>query len=54
VGFAAISAGFLVGGTVGVISGYFKGWIDRVSSFVFIVLLSFPSLSLGNLAHIAH
>ena len=49
VGFAAISAGFLVGGTVGVISGYYKGWIDRISSFVFIVLLSFPSLVLAIL-----
>jgi peptide/nickel transport system permease protein len=49
VGFAAITAGFLVGGTVGVISGYYKGWIDRISSFVFIVLLSFPSLVLAIL-----
>ena len=49
VGFSAITAGFLIGGTVGVISGYFRGWIDRVSSFVFVVLLSFPSLVLAIL-----
>ncbi|MFZ9427933.1 MAG: ABC transporter permease, partial [Ilumatobacteraceae bacterium] len=49
VGFSAITAGFLIGGTIGVISGYFRGWIDRVSSFVFVVLLSFPSLVLAIL-----
>jgi len=49
VGFTAITAGFLIGGTLGVISGYYKGWIDRISSFGFIVLLSFPSLVLAIL-----
>ena len=49
VGFSAITAGFLIGGTVGVISGYFRGWMDRISSFVFVVLLSFPSLVLAIL-----
>lgn len=49
VGFSAITAGFLIGGTIGVISGYFRGWLDRISSFVFIVLLSFPSLVLAIL-----
>lgn len=49
VGFSAITAGFLIGGTIGVISGYFRGWMDRISSFVFIVLLSFPSLVLAIL-----
>ena len=49
VGFSAITAGFLVGGTIGVLSGYFRGWIDRVSSFAFVVLLSFPSLVLAIL-----
>jgi peptide/nickel transport system permease protein len=29
--------------------GYYKGWIDRISSFGFIVLLSFPSLVLAIL-----
>jgi peptide/nickel transport system permease protein len=49
VGFSAITAGFLIGGTFGVLSGYYKGWTDRISSFVFIVLLSFPSLVLAIL-----
>jgi peptide/nickel transport system permease protein len=49
VGFTAITAGFVVGGTIGVISGYFRGWLDRISSFVFVVLLSFPSLVLAIL-----
>jgi peptide/nickel transport system permease protein len=39
----------LIGGTFGVLSGYYKGWTDRISSFVFIVLLSFPSLVLAIL-----
>lgn len=47
VGFSAISFGFLVGGTLGIIAGYFRGWLDKIISFTFIVLLSFPSLVLA-------
>ena len=49
VGFSAIFAGFLIGGTIGILAGFFRGWIDRISSFVFVVLLSFPSLVLAIL-----
>jgi peptide/nickel transport system permease protein len=49
VGFAAIASGMLIGGTLGTIAGYFRGWLDRVISFVFIVLLSFPALVLAIL-----
>ena len=49
VGFAAIFSGFLIGGTVGILSGFFRGWTDRISSFIFVVLLSFPSLVLAIL-----
>jgi peptide/nickel transport system permease protein len=49
VGFVAIACGMVIGGTLGMIAGYFRGWWDRVISFVFIVLLSFPALVLAIL-----
>jgi peptide/nickel transport system permease protein len=49
VGFAAIAFGFVVGGTLGLVAGYLKGWADKVISFVFAVLLSFPALVLAIL-----
>jgi peptide/nickel transport system permease protein len=47
VGFVAIAFGLLVGGTLGILAGYFRGWFDRIISFVFVILLSFPSLVLA-------
>ncbi len=49
VGFVAIVIGFLVGGSLGIIAGYFRGWFDKVVSFVFTILLSFPALILAIL-----
>ncbi len=49
VGFVAIVLGMLVGGTVGIVAGYFRGLIDQVISFVLFVLLSFPALVLALL-----
>ena len=49
VGFVAIACGMVVGGTLGTLAGYFRGWIDRAVSFPFVVLLSFPSLVLAIL-----
>lgn len=49
VGFAAIASGLVIGGTLGIVAGYFRGWADRIISFVFIVALSFPSLVLAIL-----
>ncbi len=49
VGFVAIAFGMLVGGTLGIIAGYFRGWWDRIVTFCFTVLLSFPSLVLAIL-----
>ncbi len=49
VGFVAIVMGMVFGGTLGMLAGYFRGWIDRIISFVFIVLLSFPALVLAIL-----
>ena len=45
VGFMSIAMSFIVGGTLGMISGL-RGWVDRLSSFLFLVLLSFPGLVL--------
>ncbi|MCB0965533.1 MAG: ABC transporter permease [Ilumatobacter sp.] len=49
VGFAAMGCGMLFGGTLGMLAGFLRGWFDRVISFVFLVLLSFPALVLAIL-----
>lgn len=49
VGFVAIASGMIFGGSLGMLAGYFRGWWDRVVSFVFLVLLSFPALVLAIL-----
>ena len=49
VGFVAIAFGMLIGGTLGILAGYFRGWWDRIVSFLFVVLLSFPALVLAIL-----
>lgn len=49
VGFAAIAFGMIVGGSLGTLSGYFRGGMDRFVTFVFVVLLSFPALILAIL-----
>jgi peptide/nickel transport system permease protein len=49
VGFVAIAFGMVVGGTLGILAGYFRGWWDRAVSFLFVVLLSFPALVLAIL-----
>lgn len=49
VGFAAIASGLIIGGTLGILAGYFRGPIDKVVSFMFLVLLSFPALVLAIL-----
>lgn len=49
VGFAAIAFGMLIGGSLGMLAGFFRGWADRLTSFAFVVLLSFPALVLAIL-----
>ena len=49
VGFSAIAFGMLVGGSCGMIAGYFRGRFNAIISFVFVVLLSFPALVLAIL-----
>jgi peptide/nickel transport system permease protein len=43
---AAACVGLLIGGFVGLLAGYLRGWTDHVSSFVVDVLLAFPGLVL--------
>ena len=49
VGFIAIAFGMVVGGSLGMIAGYFRGRVDQVISFTFFTLLSFPGLVLALL-----
>jgi peptide/nickel transport system permease protein len=44
IGIAATLIGLLIGGFVGLISGYRRGWSDRTSSFAVDTLLAFPPL----------
>lgn len=49
VGFIAVLIGFSIGGTIGIAAGYFRGLFDKVVSFFFVTLLSFPALILAIL-----
>jgi peptide/nickel transport system permease protein len=49
VGVSAVVIGMLVGGSLGMIGGYFRGTSDRIISFAFLMLLSFPALVLAIL-----
>lgn len=49
VGAAAIGFGMLVGGSLGIVAGFTRGLFDKVVSFAFLVLLSFPGLVLALL-----
>ena len=49
VGFSAVAFGFIVGGTIGLISGFVRGTFDKITSFIMLVLLSFPALILAIL-----
>ncbi len=49
VGFSAIAGGMLIGGVLGIMGGFLGGWFDRITSFLFLGLLSFPALVLALL-----
>ncbi len=49
VGFIAVLIGFAIGGTIGIAAGYFRGTFDKIVSFFFVTLLSFPALILAIL-----
>ncbi len=44
---AAVAFALLVGGTLGVLAGYYRGWIDAVVMRLADVLLSFPAVLLA-------
>lgn len=47
VGFFAITGALVFGTILGVISGYFSGWLDMLISRIFDILLAFPSILLA-------
>ena len=49
VGLITAVLGLTVGGALGMLAGYFKGWLDKIISAIFIVSLSFPGLILAIL-----
>lgn len=49
IGFSSIMFAFLIGGTIGLVSGFVRGIFDKITSFIMLVLLSFPALVLAIL-----
>ncbi|MDZ4826772.1 MAG: ABC transporter permease [Actinomycetota bacterium] len=47
VGIAAVAGGLLVGGTIGLIAGFRRGWFERTSMAGGDILLSFPAVVLA-------
>jgi peptide/nickel transport system permease protein len=47
ISFSAVLLGFVAGGALGVVAGYFRGKVDAVVSTLFNVLLSIPALVLA-------
>lgn len=47
IGLASTVLGLLIGGTLGVLAGYFRGWIDRIISILIDCLLAIPALVLA-------
>jgi peptide/nickel transport system permease protein len=46
IGIATAGLGMLLGGTVGLLAGYYRGWLDTLITSIADVMLSFPSLIL--------
>jgi peptide/nickel transport system permease protein len=46
ISFSAVSIGMLVGGTLGLVVGFFRGWLDSVTMWALNVILAFPGLVL--------
>jgi peptide/nickel transport system permease protein len=47
IGLAVTAIGIGIGGTLGVLAGYFGGWVDAVLSRVLDILIAFPALVLA-------
>lgn len=46
VGFMVTAIGIIIGGALGLLAGYFKGWIDSAVRLIISVMLSIPALLL--------
>jgi peptide/nickel transport system permease protein len=47
IGVAVTAIGVAIGGTLGIVAGYFGGWVDAVISRVLDILIAFPALVLA-------
>ncbi len=47
IGFSVVILGFISGGIIGMVAGFFRGRVDRVISAIIDVLLAFPALVLA-------
>jgi peptide/nickel transport system permease protein len=47
IGLVSVGIGVVVGGTLGLTSGYFGGWVDHVGMRVVDIMLAFPSVLLA-------
>jgi len=47
IGLSSIVAALVIGGILGMLAGYYRGWYDRVLSVIFDVLLAFPAIVLA-------
>jgi peptide/nickel transport system permease protein len=47
VGFVAVAFGLVVGGAIGMLAGYYRGFFDRVVMRMVDILLAFPAIVLG-------
>lgn len=47
IGISSTAIGLVVGGTLGMLAGYFRGWVDRVISILIDCLLAIPALVLA-------
>lgn len=44
---SAIAIGIIVGGFLGLLAGYFRGWVDQIANLLFNVFLAIPGLVLA-------
>lgn len=49
VSIVSIGGAIVIGGTLGMLAGYFKGWVDRVISVLVDALLAFPAIVIAAL-----
>jgi peptide/nickel transport system permease protein len=47
IGFAAVAGALTLGTVLGLVAGFFRGWIDNVISRIFDIMLAFPSILLA-------